>query len=174
MDRVVEADLDAAEDLGELVEPVQVDLGEVVDVHAGELLDGRHRGRAAGLVAEEGQLVLAHARVLLAQLGLLVVHADAVGLVDLALLLRPDRAGEVDPVVARNGEADRLLAAGEDVDQDQRVGVIAAGAVGHAPALLPACSLARMLLGRMLPFQSRAALQPHQQDVLRARSTGRW
>ena len=62
LDRVVEADLHAAEYAGQLVEPVQVDLGEVVDVHAGELLDRVHGGLAPGLVALERELVLADAR----------------------------------------------------------------------------------------------------------------
>jgi len=117
-DRVVEADFHAAEDLRELIEPVQVDLGEVVDADPGELLDRGHGSPAPGLVAEERELVLAHAGVLLPQLRLLEVHAHAVSLVHLAHLLRPDRAGEMHPVVARDREADRLLSASEYVDED--------------------------------------------------------
>ena len=84
-DRVGEADLYAADDLGQLVEAVQVQLGEVVDTHPGERLDGLHFGRPARLVALVGELVLADAGVLRLGLVLRGGQGEAVGLVDLAL-----------------------------------------------------------------------------------------
>jgi hypothetical protein len=48
----VEADRDAADRLGDLHEPGQVDLGEVVDRHAGELLDGADELLAPGLALQ--------------------------------------------------------------------------------------------------------------------------
>ena len=167
MHRMVEADFDAAEDLRELVEAIQVDLGEVVDVHPGQLLHRGHGGGPACLVAQEGQLVLAHGRVLGAELLLLVEHAHAVGLVDLADLLRAHRAGEMDPVVARNGETGRFPAVGGHVDQDEGIRVIPAGAVGDG---LPVSGVQRPqdVAGQDVPVPVPAAFQAHQQDVLGA------
>ena len=164
--RVVEADFDAAEYPGELVEPVQVDLGEVVDMHPGELLDCSHGGRPTGLVPKESKLILTNGRVLGPELLLLVVHAHAVGLVDLARLLRADRAREVDPVVTGNREADGLLSAGEYVYEDESICVVTASAV-----------LGLRLCRRAAPGGCRwagccrsspSALQAHEQDVLGA------
>jgi hypothetical protein len=65
-----------------------------------------------------------------------------------------------DQVIARDREADRLLAVGEDVDQDEGVRVLAADAAGvqhhlHVVIQLPALEIS-------------PALQPHHQDVHRA------
>ena len=104
----------------------------MIDVHAGELLHRRDRGGAARLVALEGDLVLAQAGVLLPELGLLGGQGEPVGLIDLALGLPVVGGGKGNPVVARDGEADRLLAARRDVNQDQRVGGVPADPVLHA------------------------------------------
>ena len=111
--------------------------------------------------------VLAHAGVPVPQLGLPEVHAHPVRLVDLARLLRPYRSGEPDPVVAGNGEADRLLPAGEYVNEDQRVRVVPAGAVGHLLRVTRVQGRQHPA-GQDVTVPIPAALQPHEQDVLRA------
>ena len=167
-DRVLEADLHAAEHLGQLVEPVQVDLGEVVDVHPGEGLHRGHRGRPARLVALEGHLVLAHLRVLLADLGLLLGEGVSVGLVDLARVLPVVGLRERDPVVARNREPDRLLAAGRDVDQDQGVRGVPADALVQDALSAPGVQGVQDVVRQDVAVPVGAAFQSHQQDVLRA------
>jgi hypothetical protein len=86
-----------------------------------------------------------------------------VGVVDLPVgdvdALHVERGREVDQVVARYREADRLLAAREDVNEDERVRVLAA-------------DRARVHGGdqggrQRLPVEVGAALQPHHQDVHR-------
>ena len=90
---------------------------------------------------------------------------------------RPDRpcpgicsvvgGGEGDPVVARDGEADRLLAARRDVDQDQRVGGVAADpGLDARPA--PGVQSVKNIVRKDVAVPVGPALQAHQQDVLRA------
>ena len=111
---------------GQVVEPGQVHLGEVVDLLPGDRLDGGDRGRLAGLVGLQVTLVAAHRGV--HGLAQRLRVGEAVGLVDLALRLAVVRLGVGHPVVARDREADRLLPAVEDVEEDQRVGGLAADA----------------------------------------------
>jgi hypothetical protein len=104
---------------------------------------------------------------LLPQIPLLIEHAHAVGLIDLALLLRPDRAREMHPIVARDRKADRFLTTGWYVDEDQRIRVITARAAGDG------LSVSRMQLGQDAGGQDvaipvPAAFQSHKEDVLRA------
>ena len=121
----LDADLQAAELLGQLVEADDVRHDEVVDVHAGDRLDGLDLEQLARLVGGQVPLGLGHVGVV----GLVerLVVGVGVGRVDLALG-EPVVGGVrvVDDVVAGDREADRLLPAGEDVDQDQRVGVLRA------------------------------------------------
>ena len=160
------ADRDAAERLRQVVEAGQVHLGEVVDLLPGDLLDGGDRGRLACLVGLQVTLVAAHRGVhgLAERLGV----GEAVGLVDLARRLAVVRLGVGDPVVAGDGEADRLLPAVEDVDQDQRVGGLAADA-----QVVDAVDAARVHRGEQaggqrVPLVVGPAFQAHDQDVLRA------
>jgi hypothetical protein len=126
------AHLDALEGLRERVEAREVHLGEVVDVLAGQLLHGRDRRRLAGLVRLLVTLVMAGARVRGRAEALR--PREAVSLVDLALGLPVVSRGEGNPVVAGDRDANGLLAAREDVDQDQRVGDLAADAQVPDPA----------------------------------------
>jgi len=72
------------------------------------------------------------------------------------------------PVVARDREADGLLPAREDVDEDQRVRVLTADAV-ELDALHGAGVQRGEEVGRQdVPVIIGAALQAHQQDVHRA------
>src|SRR5215469_953129 len=163
--RMVEADLDAAKYLGQFIKAVEVDLCEVVDVHAGQLFYRRNGRGTASLVAQECQLVLTYRRVLGAELLLLVVHADAVGLVDLPALLRADHVRERDPVVAWDREADRALPAREYVNQDESICSVTAGTVFD---LLPVARVQRAqnVVGQDVAVPVCAALETHQQDVL--------
>src|SRR5258708_23993327 len=121
----------------------------------------------ACLVSPQRQRTLAHAGILLPQPRVLVVHADAVRLVDLADLLRADGPGEAHPVITRDGERGRLAAAGRDVDQDQGVrGVAADPPQDRAPA--PRVQLRQDPVRQHVAVPVPPALQPHQQDVLGA------
>ena len=72
---------------------------------------------------------------------------------------------EVDQVIARDREADRLLAAGEDVDQDQRVRVLTADRAGvHG---------GDQRRRQRLAVEVGPAFQPHHEDVHRLRGRGR-
>ena len=117
---MVQAHLHAAERVGQVVEPGQVDLGEVVDRHAVEAAHDVDGGLPPGLPAG----LLEGGRVGDALRGQLLfggVFGHPVGLFDLAWAV----AG-MGPVVARDGERRDLAAVGGDVEQDQGVGVVAA------------------------------------------------
>ena len=116
--RPVQADLDRADVAGEHVEPHQVHLGEVVDRDVQQRLQGGDLRLDPGGVADLRELVDVGGA---GRRGLLrrVVVGVAVGLLHLHRAHRVAVAVlGVDPVVARDREADRLLAAGEYVDQD--------------------------------------------------------
>ena len=162
----LDAHLHAAELLGQVVEADDVRLGEVVDVHAGDRLHRLDLEQLARLVGPEVEVVVAHlARVVVDVLVVGVV----VGRVDLALGEPVEGGmGEVDHVVAGDREAHRLVPAGEDMDEDQRVRVLGADA-----ALVDALDAARVRLLELvsrqrLPFEVGPALQAHHQDVHRA------
>jgi len=95
------------------------------------------------------------------ELVLLVRQGEAVRLVDLAPRAAVAAgADHIDPVVTRDRETDRLLPAGEDVDEDQRVRRIAAHAADVHGVF--------QALGQRLAGPVGTALQPHQQDVHRS------
>jgi hypothetical protein len=136
----------------------------VVDLDAGNLFHRRDRRGAARLVALEGDLVGQLATVGVQQLVFLGGHGQAIRLVDLAAGLAVVGLRVVDEVVARDGEADRLAAARRDVDQDQRVRVVAAAAVLDS---LLAARVHRVqdVFRQDLAVPVGTALQAHQQDV---------
>jgi len=155
----LDADLDAAELLGKLVEAVEVELGEVVDLLAGQRLDRIDGGLPAGLVALEVGLPGRHARAGLRELGHLGGHGIPVRVVDLAHgdAVVVHRVLHLDVVVTRDGEADRLLPAREDVYEDQRVG----GVTAAVPDVHDVLEVARE--GLAAPVGSR--FQAHDKDV---------
>jgi hypothetical protein len=157
------AHLDALEGLRERVEAREVHLGEVVDVLAGQLLHGRDRRRLAGLVGLLVTLVMAGARVRGRAEALR--PRKAVSLVNLALGLPVVGLGESNPVVAGDGDANRLLAALEDVNQDQRVGGLAADAQVLDPVDAAGVHGGEQAWRQDVAVVVGPALQPHQQDV---------
>ena len=105
VDRLGDADLDAADRVDHVPEALEVDDDEVVEAHAGELLELAHRARGA---ADRERLVPQHpgaARELAAVLVLAV--------------------GPVDDRVARDADAVRPLAVRRQVQQDRGVGPLA-------------------------------------------------
>jgi hypothetical protein len=119
LDRLVEADRDPAQGVGQLDEPGQVDLREVVDRDAGELLHGGDQRGPPGLPAAAVQL--GSGDPLLAQRLLGVGQAALVGGID---LVSAPVAGHLDERVARDGDGHRVrVRAGRYVHQHDRVGV---------------------------------------------------
>ncbi len=101
--RIRHAHAHAAERIDHALEPGEVDVEEVVDVQAGEVLDGPgdEIGAAAAHAALERAVDLVHAV-----------------------------AGDGNPEVAREAQDDRLLAVRIDVDEHDRVGPLLAPEIG--------------------------------------------
>ena len=98
VERLGDVDADTTEGVGQALEPVPVDHRDVVDVHAGEVLDGAYGERRS---------------------------APGEGGVDLGLAV--DVAGEGghrDPGVTRDRDDLRGLPVGRDVHQDDRVAAV--------------------------------------------------
>ena len=161
-----DAHVDAAELAGDLEEAFDVRHGEVVDVHPGDRLDRLGLEQLAGLVGAGAQGA-AGAQLSDVLGNVLVVGAEA-GRVDLALgddgAVDGDGMREVDDVVAGDGVAGRLLPAGEDAHEDQRVRVLRA----QVPADATGARLGELRRTEGLPLEAGAALQAHEQDVHRA------
>ena len=149
----LDADLDAAERLGQVVEPGQVHFHEVVDLHAGDRLHRVDRRHLASLVGVQEPVRLVLGGVLVQ---VLRVRPGVSG-VDLSLGVTEVLLRELDQVITRDRETHGLLAASEDVNQDQRVRVLAAVAAGVEHHLHVVVQLVALVV--------RAALQAHHQDV---------
>lgn len=152
--------------LGDLEEAFDVRHDEVVDVHPGDRLDRLGLEQLAGLV---GPGVQGAAGAQLPDvLGNVLVVGVEVGRVDLAFgndgTVDGDGMREVDDVVAGDGVAGRLLPPGEDVDEDQRVGVLRAQVAIDATGV----RLGELRRAEGLALEVGAALQAHEQDVHRA------
>jgi hypothetical protein len=120
--RPVQADLDPADGLADLVEAQQVDLGVVVDGHPADVLDdlpGRAAGSRHGFGVDPGLVGDA----VLAQLPGGGELRQPEGRVDLVLA---QLAGKVHIGVARDRERLDLLLAVRDPEHDERVGEVVA------------------------------------------------
>ncbi len=154
--RVVEADLDRLDGLGDVVEADQVHLREVVDRDVQEGLDGLEGGGPPGLPALPLQLRFGQA--LTAQLLLGGLLGDAVRLLDLVHL--PVRADGLHIVVARDGQGRHLAPVGRYVQDDQRVGVVPADLAGAGVQFL-----LDELLGQVVAVHVLAAVEADEQQV---------
>ena len=149
---VFQADVDAAERVGDQREAEQADLGVVVDGDAGQVGDGLDQR----LAARFGGFRLGHRRVdalFFDQLLQLLEVDRAVDAVDLHL---PD-AGRVDIGVARDRDGGGGLPVVGDADQDDRVGVgrlVVTGPQGG-----------QFLLRERVAVRVGAAVHADQQDV---------
>jgi hypothetical protein len=123
VDGVLQAHVHAAKALGQVVETGQVDLGEVVDGHPGEVSHRLQRRSATCFAAPCFQLFLA-ARTFVDEFLLDVLFGEAVGFFDLDVVVA-GHAGERHPVVAGDRERGHPVV-GADMGKDQGVGVVAA------------------------------------------------
>ena len=171
---VVQAHLDAAQGLGQVVETGQIDLGEVVDRDAGQAAHRTQRGRAGGFAAFRFEFTLA-AHTLVGQVLRDVLLGQPVRLFDLDVVVSRN-AVERHPVVARDRERDDF-AVGSHVHEYQGVGVVAA-VVGIAGVQLP-----QDRRRQVVAFLVFAGVQADQQDVhvvaagariFRASGPGKW
>ena len=156
VDGVLQADVDPADGLRQVVEAEQVDLGVVVDGDAGEPLhrpDQRGPAGLRGLRVDPGAVPDALAD---QALGGQRLHRR-IRRVDLVLAV----AGDVDVAVARDREGDGGPAALGDVQQDDRVGV------QHARVVAAGVQLLQHLLRQRVALRVGAAVDPDEQDVLR-------
>ena len=162
VDGVLQADVDAADGPGQVVEAEQVDLRVVVDGDAGEPLHGPDQRRPAGLGGlgvDPGTVTDALADEPLRRQRL---HRR-VGGIDLVRVV----ARDVDVAVARDRERDGRPAALGDVQQDDRVGV------QHARVVAARVQLLQHLLRQGVALGVGAAVDADEQDVLRPAAAAR-
>ena len=156
VDGVVEADVDAADRGGEVVEAEQVDLGVVVDGQSGQVFHGPDQGAPAGLRGlglHAGAIAHAIGPELLGDLRL----RRGVRRIDLV----PPVAGDVDVRVPWHGEADGGARALGHVQHHDRVGV-------QDPGVRTGPQLPEHLGRQRVALRIGAAVHPDQQDRLRA------
>jgi hypothetical protein len=156
VDRVIQADVDSAESLCQIVETGQIDLGEVVNGDARQVSHRAQRRGPAGLTALGLQFLLS-AVALAGQLLRDILFGQPVRLFDFDVVV-PRDPGERHPVVARDREGDDSVV-GADVHQDHRVGVVAT-VVGIAGVQMLQDRVRQIVA--VLIF---TRIQPDQQDV---------